>query len=323
MKRIHNITFEGVQKPVSRLALGTAFYRLKDKENCFDIMDCFLEYDGTFLDTGRVYGESERVIGLWMESRGARERMIIATKGGHGAGYGLSREGFVKTVEAELRISLECLRTGYVDLYMLHRDSPEVPVGEIIEFLNSQLNSRRIHAFGASNWEYDRISEANTYARNHNLKGFSTVSNNISLAVATGPFYPGLISVDKDGEEWHRQTGIPLIAWSSQARGFFTGRYAPEMSAAALRTQNPLTAKMIEVYGTDDNFERLLRAAELGRKKGGYSATQIALAWLFQKPFPLLPIVGPQTKAELESCFRATSLKITRREAEWLNLEKE
>lgn len=323
MKRNHNITFEGIQKPVSQLALGTASYRLEDKDNCFTILDCFLENDGTFLDTGRVYGESEQLIGLWMESRGVRERMIIATKGGHGVGYGLSRKDFAKTVEAELAISLKYLRTEYVDLYMLHRDSPEVPVGEIIEFLNSQLNSRRIHAFGASNWKYDRISEANTYARNHNVKGFSAVSNNISLAVATGPFYPGLISVSKDGEEWHRKTGMPLIAWSSQARGFFAGRYTPQMSVATLQTQNPLSARMIEVYGTDDNFERLRRAAELGKKKGGYSATQIALAWLFRKPFPLLPIVGPQTKAELISCFRAASLKMTRREAEWLNLGNE
>lgn len=323
MKPSHNITFEGIQKPVLRLALGTASYRLKDKENCFDIMDCFWEHEGTFLDTGRVYGESERVIGLWMESRGARERMVIATKGGHGAGYGLSRETFAKTIEAELTTSLEYLKTGYVDFYMLHRDSPAVPVGEIIEFLNSQLNRCRIHAFGVSNWRYDRISEANTYARDHNLKGFSAVSNNISLAVATGPFYPGLISVDKEGEEWHRQTGIPLIAWSSQARGFFTGRYTPEMRRTASPTQNPLTAKMIEIYCTDDNFERLRRAEKLGRKKGGYSATQIALAWLFQKPFPLLPIVGPQTKTELASCFQAVSLKITQREAEWLNLENE
>ncbi len=78
---------------------------------------------------------------------------------------------------------------------------------------------------------------------------------------------------------------------------------------------------MVEVYGTDDNLERLRRAQELGETKGGYSAIQIALAWLLHKALPLVPIVGARNQRELASCFQAVSIQLSPQEAAWLNLE--
>jgi len=317
------VTMEGVEKPVSALALGTAFFTLGAREACFAILDAFLEKGGTLIDTGRHYGESEDVLGLWMESRGVRDQVILLTKGGHGAGHGLPADLFAPTIKGELAASLERLRTDYVDLYALHRDSPELPVAAIVDCLNRVSARGRVRALGASNWAYDRVSEANAYARDHGLKGFSVVSNNTTLAVPTAPFFPGLVSVDQAGERWHQRTGIPLIVWSSQARGFFTGRYTPEMRMAAWGTHDAATARMIEVYGTDDNFERLRRARELGERRGGFSATQVALAWLLHKPYPLVPIVGPRNTQELRSCFEAVSIPLTPQERGWLNLESD
>ncbi len=310
-----------IDKRSSELALGTAFYNLAEKDTWRSILDDFLEYGGTLIDSAHNYGDSEEVIGLWMESRGVRDKIILITKGGHGEGYGLEAENFSRTIKQELTESLEHLRTDYIDLYMLHRDSPLLPVGEIIEYLNTELADGRVHALGASNWGYERLSEANEYAYKHNLTGFAVVSNNISLAVPTAPFYPGLISVGKDGERWHEETGIPLIVWSSQARGFFTGCYSPQVLGSLGQIEDRFAVRMIEIYGTDENFERLRRAKELGQRKGGYSATQIALAWLLHKPFPLIPIVGPHTREELRSCFEATSIKLSESEVKWLNLE--
>ena len=317
------IAIEGINKRLSRPALGTAFYRLESRDTWFGILDDFLEQGGTVIDTGRRYGESEEVVGLWMESRGVRDRMVVSTKGGHGDFLGLGRDEFTVTIEAELTTSLELLGTEQVDLYMLHRDSPTVPVAEIMDCLNTQLNRGRVGALGASNWEYERVVEANRYARDHNLKEFSVVSNSIALAMPTEPFHSGLVYARKADERWHQQTGIPLIVWSSQARGFFTGRFTPEMRNTAPAVQDEFTARMVEVYCTDDNFERLRRAAELGKRKGGYSATEIALAWSLHKPFPLLPIVGPHNRTELKSCFQSLWVEMTRKEAEWLNLEGE
>ena len=311
----------GVDKPVSELALGTVWFNFRDKERIFELLDEFVAWGGTTLDTARGYGESEDVIGLWMESRGNREKIFILTKGG------LSKENpvcleekkFREKVKEDITLSLQALRTDYIDLWLLHRDSPAVPVQEVIECLNDELERGRIRAFGGSNWKPSRVDEANEYAERHGLKGFVAVSNNLSLAVPTGPFYPGLVSVDKEGERWHIRTRIPLFSWSSQARGFFTGRYSPDMRDTSHLDE--FQARMVRVYCTQENFERLRRAKELGERKGGYSAMQIALAWVLHKPFPVIPIVGPRTEEELGSCVEALSIELNEWESKWLNLE--
>jgi aryl-alcohol dehydrogenase-like predicted oxidoreductase len=193
-------------------------------------------------------------------------------------------------------------------------------VARILERLNTELEAGRVRALGASNWEYSRIDEANRYAQDHGLTGFAVVSNNLSLAVPTMPFYSGLVSTDKEGELWHERTGIPLIPWSSQARGFFTGRFGPPAPTDA-NALDGFARRMIEVYGTEANYERLRRATELGARNGGYTAVQVALAWLLHKPFPIVPIVGPHSEDELASCAAALALQLSEAEIKWLDLE--
>jgi aryl-alcohol dehydrogenase-like predicted oxidoreductase len=312
----------GIEKPVSRLALGTAFYRIDNKDEWLDFLDAYREAGGTILDSGRIYGTSEEVIGHWMEARSTRDQVIVMTKCGHRTDGKLPAENFPDVVRDELTASLHALRTEYVDLYLLHRDNHEMPVGDILEPLNREIADGRVRAVGASNWEYRRLAEAHEYAVRHGMKGFAAVSNNLSLAQPTASFYPGLVSTDTVGECWHRETGISLIPWSSQARGFFTGQYIPQMrDDPALTSGKGFTSRMLTVYGTDENFERLRRARELGEQKGGYTAVEVALAWLLHKPFPLVPIVGPHTQEELASCVRALSLSLTVSEIAWLNLE--
>jgi 1-deoxyxylulose-5-phosphate synthase len=310
----------GIDKPVSQLALGTAFYRIDDKQPWFDLLDAFVGCGGTLLDTGRQYGTSENVLGEWMASRKARDRVVLSTKCAHGD-CELPAEHFEDMVTEEMGTSLKILQTDHVDLYMLHRDNPAVPVARIIDRLNVEIERGRTLALGASNWTPARVDEANRYARQHGLKGFSVVSNNVSLAVPDAPFYRGLVSLDAAAEQWQQQSGLPLIVWSSQARGFFTGRWTPEMRAHPERMANDFDRRMLEVYCTDDNFERLRRAESLGTSKGGYSAMQVALAWVLHKPFPLVPIVGPHTREELTSCVGALSLQLTEAEVQWLNLK--
>ena len=307
-----------ISKPISQLALGTAFYDINSKEKCFEILDEYIKIGGTIIDSARGYATSEDVLGLWLDSRPTREQIIIITKCGLTNDGILPADGYPKLVHRELTTSLQTLRTDYIDIYMLHRDNKQMSVAEILEPLNNEIANGRINTLGASNWEYHRVTEANEYASKHGMKGFAVVSNNISLAVPSAPFYPGLISTDKAGELWHEKTGIPLIPWSSQARGFFTGIYIPNMRD---KSTDGFTRRMVEVYCTDENFERLARAKELGEKKGGYTAVEVALSWLLHKPFPIVPIVGPHTKEELASCVNAISLTLTEDEAKWLNLE--
>ena len=288
----------GLDKPVSELVLGTSWYSLDDKDQWFALMDDFAAHGGTTIDTGRCYGESENVIGLWMESRANRDQVVIITKGGLSERdeTRLAVEAFSDKVEEDITRSLECLLTDHIDLYLLHRDTTSIPVAEIVDCLNRELKRGRIRAFGGSNWSPRRVDEANEYAVRHGMTGFRAVSNNLSLAVPTGPFWSGLVSTDRAGEHWHMKTGIPLFSWSSQARGFFTGRFHPEMRKNANGIQNAFVANMIRVYCTDENFERLERAKDLGARKGGYSAVQMALAWVLHRPITVLPLVGPHTR---------------------------
>jgi len=316
----------GVEKSVSKLALGTALYRMEGKEKHFDILDDFVSAGGTVIDTGRGYGVSEEVLGLWMESRSVRERIVLITKCGLTNDGILPAEDFPGIVNRELAVSLRVLKTGYIDVYMVHRDNQTMTVGEILDPLNETISKGYVRALGASNWEYRRVTEANEYAGRHGMKGFDTVSNNLSLAPPAAAFYPGVISTDKTGERWHKETGIPLISWSAQARGFFTGHYKPDNIGKGIpgysqAESDELIRKMCRIYGTEENLERLARAKAMGEKKGGYTAVEVALAWLLHKPFHVVPVVGPNDSEQLASCIKAVSLELTEEEINRLNLD--
>ena len=309
----------GIDRPLSALALGSHYYRLAGATHWHALLDHYLAAGGTLLDTARSYGDSEQVIGRWLADRAVRDRLMLLTKGGHGTRHGVTGGDFAAVIEAELSTSLEVLGTEQVELYLLHRDSLAFDVGTIIEALNTELRRGRVQAIGASNWEYDRIEQANAYARERGLQGFSVISNHLALARSAAPFWPGLVSVGPDGWNWHRRTGVPLLVFSSQARGFFSGRFEPHQRGAAPGTLDELDARVLEVYGSDANFARLERARRLGRDKGGYSATQVALAWLLHQPLPLLPIIGPRDREELAASFDALSLRLTPEETRWLD----
>ena len=306
----------GLEKVVSSMALGTAWYSHREDETCRMLLDDFISTGGTIIDTARNYGESEEVIGAWLSDSGARDEVAIVTKGGlsQADGTRLAEKGLDEKVEYDISVSLDKLGTDYIDLFFLHRDTITIPVEEVIDCLNDQLDMGNIRAFGGSNWEPQRIDEANEYARENGLTGFSAISNNVSLAVPTGPFYPGLVSMGKDGEEWLGRTGIPIFSWSSQARGFFTGKYLSDMG------DDPFVENMVRVYGTEENRARLDRASELGKDKGGFSAVQIALAWVLHRPYPIVPIVGPRSREELGSCVRALDIVLDESESRWLDL---
>lgn len=307
----------GLDRPISRLALGTAFFRAGDQEACHALLDAFVAAGGTLIDSGRMYGDSEQVIGAWLDARGTRERVTLLTKCAHGTGQ-IPAEGYPQLVQDELATSLRLLGTDSVDLYLLHRDNHQMTVQEILEPLNAAIERGQVRRLGASNWEYRRVTEANAFAAAHGLHGFSLVSNTISLATPAAAFYPGLVHVDAMGARWHRETGIPLLPWSSQARGFFAGACPRPTGTGARRPPNGYDQRMQQVYGTPANFARLDRARTLGERKGGLSATQIALAWVLHRPYPVVPVVGPRTPEELASCVRAGAVQLTPAELHWL-----
>lgn len=302
----------GVDKEISQLILGTMMYSPTSYDHSTKMLDTFFEAGGNALDTAHIYGggNSERLIGQWMQERNNRDVVFLIDKGGHPYG-GVPNRVSPEYVKQDLDENFRRLNTDYIDLYMLHRDDTSLSVSTIIDYLNEEIKAERIRSIAASNWEPARIDEANRYASENGLCGFVACSNNISLAVPMEPMWGGCVCVDNDARKWHKDTQFPLMPWSSQARGFFSGAFTPE---------NQDSGDMVRVYYNDENFERLERAKKLGAKHG-FSAIQVSLAYCVHLPFPIFPIVGPANLEEMDSSLSALNLELSVEEMSWLNLE--
>lgn len=307
------ISINGTDRPVSRLIKGTDYFRHDNFETVCENVDAFLDIGGNTLDTANVYcgGESEEVIGRYMKLRGNRDRIVILTKGAHHNAEGPRVNK--AAIADDIAMSLERLQTDHIELYGLHRDDPNVPVQIIIDALNEHIAAGRIGAIGGSNWTWQRLQEANAYAAANGLAGFSFNSPNLSLAKVNEPFWSGCVSADPETCEWHEQVQLPLLAWSSQARGFFTGRFRPEVRDHA---------DIVRVFYNDANWERLHRAEQLAVEKQA-TAIQIALAYVLNQPFPTCALIGAQNVQELRSCEAGMQIELTKAELDWLDLSSE
>lgn len=296
-----------LDKPVSRLIMGV------DNQNTMPqaaaVFDDYFERGGNAFDTAWVYGQARSVLlGRWIAARGIRDQVVIIAKGAH------SPLCNPEALRAQLVEQLAWFGTDHADLYLMHRDNPDVPVGEFVDVLNELMHEGRIRSFGGSNWSLDRVRKANAYAKRKGLQGFSMVSNNLSLAEMVNPVWPGCIHVhDRESRKWFKKTGIALLPWSSQARGFFVpSRAHPDKVE---------DASLVQSWYSPDNFKRQARAIELAGKYG-VDPINIALAWVLNQPFPTFPLIGPRTLAETRSCIKALDVTLTRREMAYLNLEE-
>lgn len=308
----------GVRKPVARVVQGTAMIHADEEERAFTLLDEVFEAGGTAFDTAHQYGdgEAERVFGRWVRGRGVRDDIVVIGKGAHH-----SRERNRVTpfdITADLHDSLARFGFDHVDLYLLHRDDPSVPVGPIVETLNEHAEAGRIHAFGGSNWSAGRIREANAYARERGLRQFVASSPNLSLAVQAKEPWSGCVSVSGEaGEEdrrWYAEEGMPLFTWSSLAGGFFSGRFTRENLDSF---DGYFDRLCVETYCHEDNFRRLDRARILAEERG-LSVPQMALAYVLNQPVEVFALVGCNSGEEFRANVEAAGVGLTPEELAWL-----
>lgn len=320
-------TIEGIDKPLSTLVYGAPYAAVVGHmEDAMHIYDMAWEAGFRTFDTAHSYGQCEAVLGAWLESRNHRHEAVILDKGCNPGQKGGSEPGETidaKTIRTQLEQSLERLRTDHVELYILHRDDPGKPVDETIEVLNELKKEGKILKFGGSNWTYQRVLEAQSYADQHGLEGFSAVSPAFSMARYIEDPWGGSVALSgadqADYRNWLASNKLPVFAYSSLARGYLSGRFQPDGDQPI---EACLYSAPIIEYDSPDNRDRLRRAKILGDELG-YTIPQIALAWLMHQPQNVFPLVTPSTLPHMLDNTHALDIRLTPAQCRWLEYGEE
>ena len=314
----------GVEKPIARLLQGTVMLKASERDKYRKLFDRLFERGFTTFDTAHGYGrgEAERELGAWIADRGIRDDVVILTKGAHPYPPEEPQRVAPEFIRRDVEESLERLQTDFVEIYLLHRDNPDHPVGEIVDVLHEQKELGRIGIFGGSNWTMERIKAANEYAAANGKTPFAISSPQFSVAEMVNPPWGGCISASgEQGEaarEWYEANGIALFTWSSLAGGFMTGKFTRDNldTFTEYWDTNPIGA-----YAFENNFQRLDRVKELAKDKG-VSIPQVSIAYVLQNP-RTHAIIANWEIDQIDDNLKALDIKLTAEEIAWLEMKTE
>lgn len=320
---------KGLNKELAPIMIGTSSPLFTDettpwirtnltREGQFEVADKLWDMGLHCFDCAAGYGE--RVLGEYLQSRGRVDEAVILTKGCHPNPYRKRVTPF--DLLSDFHDSLAKLHRDYIDIYMLHRDDPTVPVSEIIPVLDQLQKEGKIGIYGASNWTMERFREANVFAAENGMDGFRAVSPHYSLAHQIADCWGGGVSItgpEHTGDrQWLAEEKIPVFAYSALSGGFVSGMFKSDDREAAATFLAP---PMKKGYWADENFERLARAEQLATVYG-VSVAQISMAWLFSQDLQVIPLQGGDSPQMYAQTLEAAHLQLKPEEVRWLNLEE-
>lgn len=311
----------GIEKKASRLVFGTGTDVISGEDGAYmECLDLAFEHGFRVFDSAYAYGKAEEHMGEWMYKRGCREDIILLDKGCNPGQKGSADKMSADLIRRQQEESLHRLQTDYVDLYLLHRDEETVPVGEIIEVLNERKAAGKIRRFGVSNWKKERICQANDYAKEHGMEGFSAYSPAYSLAVMVRDPWGGSITLSGENNaklrEWYAAQKAPVFTYSSLGRGYLSGKFSMKNNVPI---EECLWWAPIEEYDCESNRKRLQNAEILAEKKGK-TVSQICLAWLLSQPMDIFPIVSPSKESHMRDNIGAFDVTLTPEELRFLEV---
>lgn len=323
MSEMQYVNIPYVDKKVSRIFFGTAGQPFMMGGDGNELLDAIFSTGVNAFDTARGYMLSEKSLGKWIAARGNRDDVVILSKCGHPSPFGRKRINETD-IRKDFEKSSRYLQTEYIDIYLLHRDDPDVEVGIIVEILNAMHSEGKIGAFGGSNWTHQRIAEANEYAYKHNLIPFSVSSPNFGLAdQIQDPWGGGCITISGSaGEEaraWYSKINMPVIAYSSLGRGLFSGRVKGNEPEKAAQVMDAVAMKG---YGYPENFERLRRCEKLAAEKN-CTVPQIAMAWIYSQNLNTFAVVSTTKASRMQENIDALHIALSEDEVNYLDLKKE
>ncbi|MEJ7558472.1 MAG: aldo/keto reductase [Pedobacter sp.] len=292
---------------------GNVFGWTIDEQTSFSILNGFTEAGFNFIDTADVYskwkpgnqgGESETIIGNWMQERKNRGDIIISTKVGSEMGpgqKGLSKKYILQAAEA----SLKRLKTDYIDLYQTHFDDKQTPVQETLEAYDQLIKEGKVRWIGASNISPERLLESLETSEKLGLARYETLQPEYNLYSRE--------NYESKYEQIVLDHNLGVLNYYALASGFLTGKYRSESDLSKSQRGGGVKA-----YLNERGF-RILKALDIVSEQ--YSANQgsVALAWLMKRNSITAPIASVTSLAQLEDLTRAAALKLNTEDIEILD----
>jgi aryl-alcohol dehydrogenase-like predicted oxidoreductase len=304
----------GTGTQVSILCLGAMTFGEADEKSfmhkvgssedeSFAVLDRALEAGINFVNTADVYGQnglSERVLGKWLASRKAREKIVLASKGrfrmAEGPnGTGASRLRITRAIDA----SLARLGTDRIDLYQIHMQDARTPEEELMRALDDAIRAGKVVYVGCSNYTAYRLVESLFIADRRNQSKFVSLQAQYSLAVR---------DIERELQPLCVRHGLGILPWSPLASGLLSGKYR--------RNQPPPSGSRLsewkdryKSFDTEQNW-RIVDALVAASSELGKPASQIALAWLLARPAVCSVIFGARNLGQLEENLGAAELEL-------------
>lgn len=286
------------------LALGgNTFGWTSDEATSHEVLDAYTAAGGNFIDTADGYsswapgnsgGESETIIGRWMQQRGNRDNVIIGTKvSQHPDFSGLAAANVAAAADA----SLTRLGTDHIDLYYAHFDDADTPLEETVGAFNDLVVAGKVRYVALSNYSAARITEWVEIAR----------ANGFASPVALQPQY-NLVhrgAFERELGPVAERFGLGVVPYFSLAAGFLTGKY---------RTRADLegTARggMAGGYFSPEGLAVVSALEEIASVHNTEIAT-IALAWLQSKPSVVAPIASASAVGQLGALMESAGVELS------------
>ncbi|MCE9870659.1 aldo/keto reductase [Hafnia alvei] len=285
---------------------GNVFGWTVDQATSFSLLDALLDHKLNFIDTADVYsawvpgnfgGESETIIGNWLQKSGKRDQIILATKVGKPMGpqlKGLSARYIREAVEASLRR----LKTDYIDLYQAHDDDQNTPLAETMSAFDALIKEGKVRAIGASNYSAERLAKALDVSAKLGLARYETIQPEYNLydrhdfEVELAPL------VQKES--------LGVINYYALASGFLSGKYRSAEDAHKSARGNGIVEKYLNSRGLG-----ILDALEQVANEVNASPVAVALAWQIAQPGITSPIASATSLKQLNELAVAANLSLS------------
>ncbi|PRY37552.1 aryl-alcohol dehydrogenase-like predicted oxidoreductase [Spirosoma oryzae] len=261
----------------------------------------------TFFDTADIYanGASEEVTGRALRDFASRDEIVLATKVFNPMGpgpndKGLSRKHIMSAIDA----SLKRLGTDYVDLYQIHRWDTNTPIEETMEALHDVVKAGKARYIGASSMAAWQFAKAQYTADLHGWTRFVSMQPQYNLVYR---------EEEREMLPFCEDQKIAVIPWSPLARGLLTGKRTKDRN----ETKRAETDAFGRSMYSDEDFAIADRVTQLAEARG-VPASQIALAWMLQKPVITAPIIGASKPGHLEDAVGALSVRLSDDEVQQL-----